>query len=709
VLRKKSNASVPLRLVLIVPFVLQVVGAVGLVGYLSFKNGQQAVSDLASQLMDKTSVLVDKHLDNYLAIPPKLSQSYQHAIETGLLAPQDLDRMGKSFWKQVQLYEVGYISFGSVTGELVAAGHYFDDDRVTVDLVSPKQFGDRQVRLYLADRQGNRIRPGDLPHPYFFQKEHWYKETIRAGKTNWTIAQWTDKPEILSISASSPIHDRKGKLIGAIGVDRTLSQIKDFLRQLQISPSARTFVIERNGSIVASSSQEKPYAVVNGNVTRLNVLQSQDPLTRATGGYLQQKFPHFNRINDTQKLVFELKGDRHFVQVTPWQDRYGLDWLVVVVVPESDFMAQIDANNRTTMMLCLATLAIAILLGYFTSSWISRPIGRLNQAAVAIATGNLDQQVAVKGVNELELLAHSFNEMAQQLQVSFADLDKSNRALEKTNAELETRVQQRTAQLKKAVRSAVRSATQSTAAQKTAEAANHSKSEFLANMSHELRTPLNAILGFAQILERDPSLTLNQQENLGIISRSGEHLLSLINDVLDMSKIEAGCLTLNESDFDLDRLLGLIEEMFHLKAEAKELNLIVELDSKVPRYMKTDEKKLRQVLINLLGNAVKFEDIFDKIGQYLGVRYLYEESDRTPQQTSQSDRAPLTAKDLTAMPLEWIVRLERAATRLDERELAEVIAQIPPENFPIALFLHDKVNNFNFDQIMTLAREAANQ
>ncbi|AFY88728.1 hybrid sensor histidine kinase/response regulator [Chroococcidiopsis thermalis] len=139
-----------------------------------------------------------------------------------------------------------------------------------------------------------------------------------------------------------------------------------------------------------------------------------------------------------------------------------------------------------------------------------------------------------------------------------------------------------------------------------AEAANLAKSEFLANMSHELRTPLNAILGFTQLMSRDRSLSAAQLENLDTINRSGEHLLTLINDVLSMAKIEAGRTILNENSFDLYELLDSLEEMLRLKAEAKGLQLIFERTPEVPQCVRADESKLRQVLINLLGNAIKF-------------------------------------------------------------------------------------------------------
>ena len=141
-----------------------------------------------------------------------------------------------------------------------------------------------------------------------------------------------------------------------------------------------------------------------------------------------------------------------------------------------------------------------------------------------------------------------------------------------------------------------------------AETANRAKSEFLANMSHELRTPLNAILGFAQLMKRDKMLSLEQQKSLATINRSGEHLLSLINDVLDMSKIEAGRTVLHLEDFNLHLLLQTIQEMFQLRATAKGLFLKFDLEPNLPDCITTDQGKLRQVLINLLGNAIKFTE-----------------------------------------------------------------------------------------------------
>jgi PAS domain S-box-containing protein len=160
-------------------------------------------------------------------------------------------------------------------------------------------------------------------------------------------------------------------------------------------------------------------------------------------------------------------------------------------------------------------------------------------------------------------------------------------------------------QAKEAAENAQRAAE---SAQRGAEAANQAKSWFLANMSHELRTPLNAILGFSELMTRDARLSAEQRENLATIGRSGEHLLALINDILQLSKIEAGRVELQEGSFDLHYLLVGLEEMFRLRAEARGLYLVLDRGPDVPRHVHADEGKLRQVLINLLGNACKFTE-----------------------------------------------------------------------------------------------------
>ncbi|WP_414550312.1 MASE1 domain-containing protein [Anabaena sp. CCY 0017] len=174
--------------------------------------------------------------------------------------------------------------------------------------------------------------------------------------------------------------------------------------------------------------------------------------------------------------------------------------------------------------------------------------------------------------------------------------------LQTINAELEQRVFERTKDLQESEAKA-----QELAAK--AEAANRAKSAFIANMSHELRSPLNAVIGFSQLMLRAKNLPPDQYENAGIIYRSGDYLLTLINHILDLSKIEAGKATLNINDFNLYRLLDDLEDMLHLRASSTGLSLIFKRSKNLPHYICTDEVKLRQVLINLLSNAIKFTSV----------------------------------------------------------------------------------------------------
>ncbi len=169
---------------------------------------------------------------------------------------------------------------------------------------------------------------------------------------------------------------------------------------------------------------------------------------------------------------------------------------------------------------------------------------------------------------------------------------RANRSLLAAHGQLEVRVKERTLELSKA--------------KKEAESANKAKSIFLANMSHEIRTPMNAILGYSQIMQHYKTLPQEQRNNLEIINRSGDHLLALINDVLEMSKIEAGHIELNPIPFDLYGLLQDIEMMFRLHANKKGLQFSIEKDENLPQFFEADEGKIRQILINLIGNAVKF-------------------------------------------------------------------------------------------------------
>ncbi|MBN2149687.1 MAG: response regulator [Anaerolineales bacterium] len=226
-----------------------------------------------------------------------------------------------------------------------------------------------------------------------------------------------------------------------------------------------------------------------------------------------------------------------------------------------------------------SSLLLLIFAPLFLSTSMVRPLRALQEGVRQMQT-NQDVQVEVAYPDEIGFLTQALNKMAAE-----------QRALVTT---LETRVAERTQELQEA--------------KEAAEEANSAKSTFLANMSHELRTPLTAILGFSERLMQDPALNPAEIDNVAAINRSSEHLLSLINDILELSKIEAGRLEYQPQPFDLHRMLVNLEEMFQLRAQEKGLALRFVRAASVPQFVVTDQSKLRQVLINLLSNAVKFTD-----------------------------------------------------------------------------------------------------
>jgi signal transduction histidine kinase/FixJ family two-component response regulator len=591
---KTSNTKIPLRTILVIPFVVQIFAAVGLTGYLSLRNGQKAVNDLASQLRNEVSERIDQRLDNYMETARRVVTNNQDVFELNLLNTQNTEQISHYFWKQVYNFNVGYVLLGLQSGIHLGSGHFFGDKVVTIDVVSKARFGNAHLYVYKPDEKGNRgeifLDAGDtlVDGKFSLQNEGWYQEAVKHGSPVWShVYNWAVEPYPLSIAYSSPIYDDDKNLVGVLAVEQQLFQISDFLRNLKVSESGKTFIIERSGLLIGSSAQEQPFKVIDGKPERLKAINSQDPLIQGTAKYLSQQFGDLNQINTTHQLSFQLDGKREFIQVTPWRNEEGVDWLVVVAVPEADFMAQINANTRTTIMLCLLALTIAILLGYYTSLWIIRPISELNLASEAIADGKLDQRVKGSHFKELGMLGQSFNRMAEQLKESFT-------VLAKTNEELENRVEERTLELK--------------VAKEAADSASQAKSEFLANMSHELRTPLNGILGYAQILQQSKIIQGKEKQGIDIINKCGSHLLTLINDILDLSKIEARKMELHPVEIHLPSFVQGVVEICQIKAEQKGIDFTYEKDEQLPVGIEADEKMLRQVLMNLLSNAIKFTE-----------------------------------------------------------------------------------------------------
>ena len=427
--------------------------------------------------------------------------------------------------------------------------------------------------LYLAsttDLDGQNIARSDNKKPKYYGDRPWFLGA-KAGNavTYQTLISRTINEPGLCLSA--PIRDQTTTVQGVTVLCTDLTVLAQQVGAIRLGKTGYAFLTDSLGQVLAH-----PLPEFSSELRDL----SDYPPVKAVMGKPTKAFTAF--------------GDKAGIKWLSYGIRLDNGWGVIILQQEAEVLQQEQAFWKLAI-----TIAAAAVIGVGVLTWLLAhrlidPIRNLTKTAVRLANGNLNQRVTIQRQDELGILANAFNRMAEQLQESFG-------ALEKTNEALEQRVEERTAQLQTAKEEAE-------AAKLTADNANQAKSEFLANMSHELRTPLNGILGYAQILKQDKTATAKQKDSFSIIYQCGSHLLTLINDVLDIAKIEARKLDLHAADFHFETFLLGVKEICRIKAEQKEIDFTYEALTPLPIAVCADEKRLRQVLINLLGNAIKFTD-----------------------------------------------------------------------------------------------------
>jgi len=365
------------------------------------------------------------------------------AASLGQLDLSNTENTRDFLWQQAQIFStLDGVYLGDETGRFlcicgVSRGQALEKIVTAVP--------ERQVyRMTAEGERGERVDTNE----YDPRKRPWYKASKARQQAVWSDV-YTFSDGELGITAAAPFGDGftdgASQSSGIAGADLRLTQISRFLQQIEISANSEIFIVEQSGELIGSSLRvqpESPAPAVESSGKRLRALESENALVRATALHLQDAFGKLASIQGSQQSDFSHGGDRHFVQVLPYRNAQGLDWRIVVVVPEADFMARIHANTRTTLQLCLLALLVSTLFGLLLSQAMSSSIKRSSQAAVAVAGGNFQQRLAGSYIQEVELLARSFNRMGQRLSQSFA-------ALEEANETLEQRVKERTAELRK--------------------------------------------------------------------------------------------------------------------------------------------------------------------------------------------------------------------------------------------------------------------
>jgi signal transduction histidine kinase/DNA-binding NarL/FixJ family response regulator len=442
------------------------------------------------------------------------------------------------------------------------AAYYYEDQKV------PNQIGQRLPKPNHHVLYADLVREDNAPNqPY-------YKDTIAAGRDTWLEPY--DWNGITMATSNHLLFDAQRKLLGFVAMDVNMTALS-----AKIQPS----VIRDTGYFVVISEQ--------GNLVSYPPDQSKARKSYQTVSDLKAIWPQVQR---QKSGLLQFDGTYWAYQRIP-----STGWLMLASVPQS--VVLLPALSITLGSTLGAGTFLALIVMFFVRR-LNRRLKPILEECHKLAVTDAERakrlrklEIAsdetssiffkadkskpeVEDADELEVLEKSFHHMTTQLKASFE--------------ELELRVEERTSELKEA--------------KVAADTANYAKSEFLANMSHELRTPLNGILGYAQILQQSRELTEQDQKGVNIITQCGNHLLTLINDILDLSKIEAQKMELHPTEFHFPSFLLGVAEICRIKAEQKGVEFVYQPDGLLPAGVRTDEKRLRQVLINLLSNAIKFTE-----------------------------------------------------------------------------------------------------
>ncbi|MBE9229827.1 PAS domain S-box protein [Phormidium sp. LEGE 05292] len=438
-----NSPKIPLRWLLVIPFVLQTVGATALVGYLSYRSGQEAVEKLAYQLMKNVGLQVSLELDRYLQKAHNANRRNIAAVESGAINLQNLDRLHRYLILQHRQNEdLTTLLLGTPQGDLRLSHRVSKRDFGVTTRLKPGELPFEAAiskpsnpainQTYSINEAGELLRHLETVKNIDVRDRPWYRQAVAKGKAGWTSPFQISSTNLLALNGYTPFYDKSGQLLGVFAVNISLNQLGEFLNHLNVGKSGEIFIIDRNGFLIANSTAETSYSVSGkpdlsgtaepGTLAFMRRLPSEisNLIVQDSYQYLKRRFSNLATVRSPQALKFHIRGHNYFLTISPYQDKYGLDWLVVTTIPESDFMAEIQSNTRTTVLLCLLTLGLAIASGLIIAYQLTARITELNQVSQKLAEGDLTQRFPTdSSIVEVQKLAKSLNLMAEQLQQLF--------------------------------------------------------------------------------------------------------------------------------------------------------------------------------------------------------------------------------------------------------------------------------------------------
>lgn len=392
-------------------------------GYFSFRNGQSSVQALAHQLMTQVGQRIDTKLDAYLETPHRLNQLHVSVAQNGYVDVNNPAALQRYFYLQLQNFD----TLSTTSFENRQTGIYLDVQRQADGQFYVGQSGQaNQLNLYQLNAAGQRSDYYQTMELSWFSYP-WYAEIPQLGEAAWNPIQiWMTNEYPMRLTATLPLYDENEELQGIFSTGLSIESINRFLQTLSVSQTGQVYIVEPSGWLVASSLSERSFIDDDLNddtetMRRRNAFDSEEPLIRDSINQLVNQFDSLAQIDTAQFLDLELEQEAYLSYLMPFEDEYGLDWLVVILVPKSDFMAQVYADTRRSILLCSLALVVAIASSSIMAHWLSQPILNLNQVAKRLADGSFESWTSLEpgtlghNIYELNQLTTSFNQMAEQL------------------------------------------------------------------------------------------------------------------------------------------------------------------------------------------------------------------------------------------------------------------------------------------------------